>query len=597
MVYSGIVSYEIFGHHNYLLNNFYAPAVDPYYLSDVIPFQLLPQIISNFNPSVLKCVAFLIFSLIILVYGILVYKITKNVTNSLIFTALVSNLAVLPFTSIYDWPSSHMATIFFIGILLLLLFEFPSGNKWYYFLSIAILAAISFSDSIIIIWLIIPGVIYYIYTYRHNIVKSAFWFIAIALTLVGIITITKLKFIPTFLPAYSPLQLVGWQTIQNNFMLFIGGITSIYNESLFYFTQGSAQLTIIDILSIISSLWLLLYAFVFVYKNIHEKIIIFFISSGLTIFFVYVFTNTAQGLSTTRYLSLFALFLFVIISLSFKNENKVFLVLVILSLVFIGYSNISFIEKINNPPNQQNYQLIEYLESNQLTFGFGDFWDANLDTYLSHQEVIIRPVSISSGQITQLRWHSTENWYNTSSIKKYFIAVTDDGEFVNNESLDTYLPYHSPIQILHFGKYTIYEFNEAPQVVNKIIFYKIGNLTQVNTSYFVNVSASDGKGYALYGPYEQFPEGEYTVDFNISQIDQINNILISNNTSFCRIDVVANGGQKVFAEKEISPENLTQKNGTSLDFTLQESENLEFRVWSEGVASFMVEAVPQVSQR
>ena len=49
-VIAGIVSREIWVHKNLLLSQFYLPSSTPHIFSDILPFHLLPQIISNFDP-------------------------------------------------------------------------------------------------------------------------------------------------------------------------------------------------------------------------------------------------------------------------------------------------------------------------------------------------------------------------------------------------------------------------------------------------------------------------------------------------------------------------------------------------------------------
>ena len=50
----GIVSLEIWKHGDYFLNQFSFPTADPNIFSDILPFHLIPQIISNFDPNAIR---------------------------------------------------------------------------------------------------------------------------------------------------------------------------------------------------------------------------------------------------------------------------------------------------------------------------------------------------------------------------------------------------------------------------------------------------------------------------------------------------------------------------------------------------------------
>ena len=50
----GMICIDIWKNNNYLLNSYYFPANDPFWFSDILPFHLIPQIISNFDPLALK---------------------------------------------------------------------------------------------------------------------------------------------------------------------------------------------------------------------------------------------------------------------------------------------------------------------------------------------------------------------------------------------------------------------------------------------------------------------------------------------------------------------------------------------------------------
>ena len=111
----GIVSLEIWRHKDYLLSQFSFNSADPNIFSDILPFHLVPQIISNFDPYAIRIMAFIIFLLIISIFSYLIYNITGEVLNVLIFSALLANLWPGSFY-FFSQPSAHNGTMVFIGI-------------------------------------------------------------------------------------------------------------------------------------------------------------------------------------------------------------------------------------------------------------------------------------------------------------------------------------------------------------------------------------------------------------------------------------------------------------------------------------------------
>lgn len=111
--------------------------------------------VSGFDAKALVLSSYCIYVLIVVIYSVLIYSMTKNITNSLIFAALLTNIPNLAGDYFFVRPTQHMATILFIGILLLIYRQDIHG-KLRSILYLLILAFVSFSDSLLIIWYFIP---------------------------------------------------------------------------------------------------------------------------------------------------------------------------------------------------------------------------------------------------------------------------------------------------------------------------------------------------------------------------------------------------------------------------------------------------------
>ena len=57
-------------------------------------------------------------------------------------------------------------------------------------------------------------------------------------------------------------------------------------------------------------------------------------------------------------------------------------------------------------PNREQYELINYLKELNLTLGFGDYWDSNIITYLSKEDILVRPVCFTDEKIIPFKWNA-----------------------------------------------------------------------------------------------------------------------------------------------------------------------------------------------
>ena len=114
-------------------------------------------------------------------------------------------------------------------------------------------------------------------------------------------------------------------------------------------------------------------------------------------------------------------------------------------------------------PNQEEYELIEFLESNNLTYGVADYWDSNIITYLSNGRVTIRSVITRNGEIGPFRGLAAGSWYDANEISKArFILVRNrspvDTIYINRENVEPYLAKNPNFKALHFRDYDIYAY-------------------------------------------------------------------------------------------------------------------------------------------
>ena len=456
---AGMVSLEIWKHKDYLLSQYYFPAADPNIFSDILPFHLIPQIISNFDPYAIRIMTFVIFLLMIFIFSYLIFKVSGNAINGLIFAALLANLWSGSFW-FFSMPTAHNATLFFTGIFLLLFFfnrNFEINVTS--ILSIFLLDLIVFSDSIIVAWFVIPFTAIYILLFNDKNFKSNLLILLINLT-TFLTYVIKTYLIINFV--VDPIYLKDFWTIFNvNIPLYIKGLLYLLNDNTYSIYETPNLSNYIIIFSIIILLYFSNKNMLITQNMQSKRIYLFFIISAIIIFLGYVCTNLSIDFMTTRYLTLTSLSIYALISLSY-NKRYIYILLIFLILFSSAISNYVFIKNLDYQPNKPELELIEYLKGNGLNYGVGDYWDSNIITYLSKEQVIIRPITIYDGAILPRRWLSSERWFSDNSINyTNFFIVFKANDTLKMNALKSYLAYNQPIKTKSYNGYTMYMYNQV----------------------------------------------------------------------------------------------------------------------------------------
>ena len=458
-VYLGLLSIEFWKHQNYLLNECHFSAGTNYLFVEWIPFVLVPQVFSNFDPSILRIMGFVLYVMVIAVFSFIVYKISNSTTNSLIFAALMTNLT--PAASVlYISPAIHISTIFFTGMLTILFLyllenDFNiSKSKLLFFL--ILLNLIYFSDSIVLAWFVLPVTAYYMLLYKNKSFRSN-----LVLILMSVSIVFTYIFETYFTRCYLIHKFSG---------VAISSVPNIIDKNVPLYLKGMSLLLCgnweLDIFkyAIISCYVLLLYFVIrkFVFKRDAKSecvysilVISFFIVSA-----IYVCSDLAVDIGTTRYLTFTALAVIFLISL-YDTKNKFYIGIIFIILLCGIMPNFSYVNDLNFQPNQNELELIDYLEMNNLSYGYGDYWDANILTYLSNEDVIIRPISIVNGAIVPFRIVSCERWFDQrhgGSGDMFIIYNKNHNIIVKDVDVNSLIDATPPEKMLNFREYQIYVF-------------------------------------------------------------------------------------------------------------------------------------------
>ncbi len=441
MVLSGLMTIEFSKYHNHFFSYYYMSAADSN-IFEVVVFYLFPQILSNYNPVMLKIIAFFVFLLIVIIFSCIIFFSTKSLFNTLFFSALLSNWYT-------DYGmTTHESTILMIGILLMLYIFKPVKNWEIIFLTI--LAIVTFSDSLISIWFTIPVLIINFLKRPLRVQIASFLKFDLAFKIVflsSIVTIFKNFFIEYYVRGtYTQCRELGC-LINIQIPLLLKDLPS--SLSIILYRIENNQITFIGAFFVV---FLIAYMILLIknFKSISEKNIILFI--GVMSIFTSLFYIMIGAPESGRYLKFILIGLLSIFCLIDFSKSK-YAKWILLSIIII---NLMYIidTPIIHSPNEEQYQLIDFLKKSNLYFGYGDYWDSNIITYLSHEDVKIRAVSLENGLVPYY-WSSAKRWYENPP-KKFFVIIRDK----NEKALKYYYNnYTKPIQLIDYKNYKIFEYN------------------------------------------------------------------------------------------------------------------------------------------
>lgn len=183
---------------------------------------------------------------------------------------------------------------------------------------------------------------------------------------------------------------------------------------------------------------------------------------------VFIISDKVIALGSSRYLIIFPfliyLFLGYIIShqLIIKKATiyrliKIAFIFVLVSELYLGYLNIYILKKFTyQQAYKTNYILINLLKNEGLTYGYSDYWNSAINTFLSNKEVKIRQIICNSANRKIQAWFflSSTRWYSSSFYEgKTFLLISDKPEskpFFNGCELSDYVKqFGKPQKIIH----------------------------------------------------------------------------------------------------------------------------------------------------
>lgn len=265
-------------------------------------------------------------------------------------------------------------------------------------------------------------------------------------------------------------------------------------------------------------------------KTRYSQILLIFTLVHITeVFILLLFGDSALG-AKARYM-LSSLSLLSVISGDYiykhyiKKTNTGVFIAVILAATFGTLSLSAAKISYSQQSLSQMRALTDYLKENGLEYGYASYWDSHKYSVLSNGEVLIRPVKIETGTVTQLPLLSSEDWYDPEYFEgRTFLMLTDDEAAAFAPNGYDYTNLYTPETVLNYEPYTIlvYDHNIARNNFNDMLGGEANLLGRVSCSDTTmrqeNGEIFINEGQIMYGPYIPLNTGEYLLTVDVSLV-------------------------------------------------------------------------------
>ena len=144
-----------------------------------------------------------------------------------------------------------------------------------------------------------------------------------------------------------------------------------------------------------------------------------------------------------------------ILSFFTNSKNQLYIFLIAILLISSATANISSVTNLDSQPNARVNELIDYMESNNITYAYAYYWDAGITTYLANEKVLVRPVIFTDSGFIPYEWNSCVRWYNERPTE-YFVIRDNDAQ---SNTPDAFVTAHKPDRVLYCGNYTLYHYS------------------------------------------------------------------------------------------------------------------------------------------
>jgi hypothetical protein len=323
---------------------------------------------------------------------------------------------------------------------------------------------ISFSDGMFLAFFLIPfNIVYLLFEKEKNLLSN------IIVAIIDISQIFTYFVVPLVINKLDIIHIVTLprytygidRILGENIGYYLNGIVIVYNWSVYEAINNIRSFGILEILVVLSTIILIYFAIKYFItdKKINSHLFKWaFIISAFVICILYIIAY-CYDLTTSRYLMFTIIGIFTYIALSYDRKNQVLAIALAVLLIATCIMNYNVIKYADFNPNQNEYGTIAFLESKNLTYGYANYWDANIITYLSKEQVTIRSVSISKDGLYPFKHLDNNSWYDYKPDKFFYLVNNNNNDQVNQSSV--IIQKYPPADVYRYNTYTIYTFNNS----------------------------------------------------------------------------------------------------------------------------------------
>ena len=211
---------------------------------------------------------------------------------------------------------------------------------------------------------------------------------------------------------------------------------------------------------------IMIYNIVNFVKRNHKDVISELLSLGFVfISIVFVMTTVSSNIYSARYIGVCPV-IFAILIIRYMRQKNIFEckitnkrvilwpLFVVLSVAFILNNGIILINQ--ERPETEQQRVAEYLKTQDVKCGYGNFWDASYVTVMTKNETQIRPISINDNADI-FKWASKDTWYDKEA---QFIIVRNEEWVEMGVNYDNVIKvFGQPKEVKEFENYKIMIYN------------------------------------------------------------------------------------------------------------------------------------------
>jgi len=378
-----------------LLRLFSLRVMDPY-LADLAYYVPL-QLISGYNPLVLRLSAYLIFLGILASFAYIVYK-AAGWWASVAFSALFVNMSAATLATLV-LPDYHNSAILFAGVLIILYARYGSW-KWFWAVLAAITLVSAYSDVLFLAIMAAPMFIFLSYKkeWRNATAVLGATFVVVALKFRWLIGSSTSN-------AGQGIDYLGL------FKAAVLYVPSVLNgEANAFITGSSSQLGMIATLFIaLFSAMTIGYAVrrtrTILPQNRYYMLVI--LPGAIFLMLAYI----TGAFTEPRYLTYLAI-TFCMLAASMSDQRLLKIIIVAVAVMGL-IANAGFITNMsdNRPNNADTINMANYLVAHNYTYGYSDYWHSSINTYLTAQRVVVMPLCLDNNTTIQESNNIEYQWY------------------------------------------------------------------------------------------------------------------------------------------------------------------------------------------